>query len=203
MIKAQKINLEKILFLMVMAAGILGFVYFEESLILKILVICIALFSLFLAMMAKKNEYLTSHLELATLLTLFLGSLTFYNLLYNLGLPLWLIMLGISFLNLVLFYFFTTWNRTKNFLDFGSNNFWLFCTLMGLTGIEVFLGLYFWPVTPEIKGLIMVVIFYFIANLVYLYINNVLNLKRIISFLILCLIVLGTILLTTYIKIPK
>lgn len=194
-------TLDKILFLSILIGSIWGYWYFEESIILRILTIFIALFGLGLGYLRKNNNYSSSKLELAALLTLYLGSFTLYNLLYNINLPLYLIMLLILILVSALFYCLINIDKLNQELE--KDIFWLFIILLALTALEIFLSLYFWPIGPEIKSLVIVVVFYLIINLIYLYIHNMLRLKRIIGFVLVSLLILGIVLLTTWLRMPR
>lgn len=194
-------TLDKILFLSILIGSIWGYWYFEESIILRILTIFIALFGLGLGYLRKNNNYSSSKLELAALLTLYLGSFTLYNLLYNINLPLYLIMLLLLILVSALFYCLINIDKLNQELE--KDIFWLFIILLALTALEIFLSLYFWPIGPEIKSLVIVVVFYLIINLIYLYIHNMLRLKRIIGFVLVSLLILGIVLLTTWLRMPR
>jgi hypothetical protein len=192
---------EKILFLIVLILTISCFWYFESAIIIKIFVIAIALIGIALGYRPKKNISTSSKFELLSLLILFLGSLASYYAIYNIGLPMYVIMPIVLALVAGLFYLLVTIDEMVPML--GPDNFYLYIVLMGLITLEFFLSLYFWPITPEVKSLIIVVIFYLITNLVYLYINSMLRLKRIAGYVVVSLLIIGTILLITWLKMPR
>jgi hypothetical protein len=73
--------------------------------------------------------------------------------------------------------------------------FHLLIILVGLIVVEIFLALSFWPIDPQAKSLIIVVIFYLFTSLIYLYIHSVLKLKRVIGYLASSLLIIGLIIL--------
>lgn len=145
-----------------------------------------------------KSNYSTNKSELGIILSIFLGILSLYNLLYNLNVPLFLAITAVFILSAFLCHIFITWEiDEKNEL---KDTFLFFAVLNALIILEIFLSLYFWPVSPEIKSLIIAVIFYLASNLIYLYIHNVLHLKRTVGFISVSFILVGIILLTVWYK---
>jgi hypothetical protein len=193
---------EKILLITVLFLTVAGFWYFEESLFLKILSIVFALGGMWLVF-RKTNETskLTSQRELLVLFILYLGFLSFYNLLYGMNLPLYVILLGILILTAVVFYSLFGLDDFKNLL--GKEVFHVLVALLGIVVLELFLSLYFWPVAPETKSLVIVVILYLIMSLVYLHIHSMLRLKRVAGYLVVSFLILGAILLITWLEFGK
>ena len=193
---------EKFLLVALLGGAIWGFWYFEESLILKILILGLGIFGLILAFSSKDNKLqFSSRRELLMLLILYLGLFTLYNLLYGQNIPLYLIMIAILALVAILLYSLLSLDQMDKIM--GRSIFQVFIFLMGLAILEVFLSLYFWPIEPELKSLIVVVIFYLIISLIYLYVHSMLRFKRIAGYLIVCFIILALILLVTWFRLPR
>jgi len=184
---------EKFLLLAILFGTIWGFWFFEESLILRIIILIFAFVGVILAFTKEKKEpQLFSRRELLMLLILYLGLLTLYNLLYGLNIPLYLIMIAILALVSVLLFSLLSLDKIDTLM--GKAIFQVFIVLMGLIILEVFLTLYFWPIDPESKSLIIVVVFYMIISLIYLYVHSMLRLRRIAGYLIASFLVLGILL---------
>lgn len=180
---------EKILLFVLLASSIVGFWYFESSLILRIAVIVLGVISLILAFFnVPEKPQLSSRRELLILLILYLGLFSIYNLLYGLSIPLFIVMLAILLLVCSLFFGLIMIDRVNTLISKPLFN--LFIILMGLVILEIFLSLSYWPVDPRFKSLIIVVIFYLITNLIYLHVHSMLKLKRIIGYLIVCVVIL-------------
>lgn len=169
--------------LIALILGVVGFFYFETSILLRILVIILGLIGL----LTVRN---TS--EILVLLTLYLGLYDLYNIRYGLALPLSVIILVVFGLTLLCFSLWYHFQKHPPYLD--KNILLLYLVIIGLVVMELFLTMSFWPVDPKIKGLVIVVIFYIISRVFYLYINNVLNLKKTIIFVFVCLLILGVVL---------
>ena len=193
---------EKILLITVLIVSVWGFWYFEESLFLRILSIVFALGGVWLVFRkSAETSKLTSQRELLVLFILYLGFLSFYNLLYGMNLPIYVILSGISILTVVTFYSLFGLDDFKNLL--GKEVFHVLIALLTIVVLELFLSLYFWPVAPETKSLILVVILYLIMSLVYLHIHSMLRLKRVAGYLVVSLLILGAILLITWLEFGK
>jgi hypothetical protein len=193
---------EKILLITVLIVSVWGFWYFEESLFLRILSIVFALGGVWLVFRkSAETSKLTSQRELLVLFILYLGFLSFYNLLYGMNLPIYVILSGISILTVVTFYSLFGLDDFKNLL--GKEVFHVLIALLAIVVLELFLSLYFWPVAPETKSLILVVILYLIMSLVYLHIHSMLRLKRVAGYLVVSFLILGAILLITWLEFGK
>jgi len=169
----------KLIFILSLVVVILGFFYFEFSLILRILVILLGLFGLG---MYKRDP------EILILIILYLGLYDCYNIRYGLALPLVIILLAVLGLSSFLFYMFAWSNQIIQ--NLAKERFFLYLVTAGLVILEIFLAMSFWPVDPKIKSLVIVVVFYLISKIFYLYAHNMLNLKRTIGFIMAGIIVL-------------
>jgi hypothetical protein len=198
----RKINLSvaKIIFLLISLGVIGGFWFFEESNLLKIIVIPVTVFAVIISMLNKKADYAFKRSELAAYLIVFLGFLILFNLLYSINLPVAFIMM-LAFLLTFISFVFILFDNQNSFFE--KENFYLFAIISGIVSLEIFLTLFFWPVAPEIKSLIMITSFYLTSNIIYLYANSVLHLKKAIGFVIISFVIVTIILLTTWLKLPR
>lgn len=193
---------ERFLLIALLGGAVWGFWYFEESLTLRILILGLSIFGLALAFTTKDNKLqFSSRRELLMLLILYLGLFSLYNLLYSQNIPLYLIMIAVLALVAILLYSLLSLDEINKIM--GLSIFQVFIFLMGLVILEVFLTLYFWPIGPEVKSLIIVVVFYLIISLIYLYVHSMLRLKRIAGYLIVSLLILTIILLITWFRLSK
>lgn len=190
MTKSPWLIWSKVTIVMILAATLIGFWYFENSLILKILVVILTVTGLLVALIQKTQKPpLRSPREFIILLILYLGLFTLYNLLYGLSIPLYLVMIAILVLVAGLFAGLLVLDRLGTIIS--PPLFWVFILMVGLVVLETFLSLSFWPIDPKVKGLIIVVIFYLMTNLIYLYAHSVLKLKRTIGILIVSVAILS------------
>lgn len=202
MANVKLITFEKILFLSVLALSILGFWYFEESILLKVLIIMLALGGLFVALKNKKDKIShASNFEFLSLLILYLGIYVIYNILYSINLPLYAAMVVVLILVTALFFSMLSLDQVDTILP--KEVFRGLILLLGLVVLELFLGLYFWPIEPEAKSLILVVVFYLITSIIYLYIHSMLRLNKIRGYLIVSILILAIILLVIWLRLPK
>lgn len=173
----------QILSVCVLVLVICGFFYFETSTVLRALVIILGLLGL---------VAIRSTNEILVLLIFYLGLYDLYNIRYGLAIPLFLIILivfGLTLFSFSLWAHFQKLSQEQN-----KDIFWLYLVTTGLIAMEIFLTMSFWPVEPKIKSLVIVVVFYIISRVFYLYINNVLNLKKTITFILISLLILGAVL---------
>ena len=187
----------KIITGLLLVVSLIGFFYFETSVISRFLVIVFSLSS-FGWMLLQKNEKppLASKREVLVLLVLYLGFFSIYNLLYGLGIPLYFVMLAVWMLCSAMFYILLALDDINTLLSHPL--FWVFISLVGLVTLEVFLSLSFWPVDPKVKSLILVVIYYIITKIIYLYTHNVLNFKKILGFLVVSVLIIGLMMLSLW-----
>ncbi|MFA6492673.1 MAG: hypothetical protein WCV58_00835 [Patescibacteria group bacterium] len=130
--------------------------------------------------------------EILVLVILYLGLYDLYNIRYGLAVPLSLILLAVFGLTLITF---TLWLHFRKIIkDLNKDLLWLYLVTIGLIVMEIFLTMSFWPVDPKIKSLVIVIIFYIICRTFYLYVNNVLNSKKVIVFILISLFILGAVL---------
>lgn len=197
MIKDQSNLAIKFITGVLLVVSIIGFFYFEVSVILRSAVIIFALAS-FAWMLLQKNEKppLASKREILVLLVLYLGFFSIYNLLYGLGIPLYFVMLAVWLFVSAMFYSLLALDEIDTLLTHPL--FWVFTSLVGLVILEVFLSLSFWPIDPKVKSLILVVIYYLITKIIYLYTHNVLNFKKILGFLIISVLIIGLMILSIW-----
>jgi hypothetical protein len=199
--KNRLLVLEKFILLILLLGFIIGFWFFELALTLRILVIFLAIFGASSAFFVKTSKTLQSPREFLILLILYLGILNLYNLLYGLGLPTPVAMLAILLLSSILTYCLVSLDDLQSLISRPVIN--LFIALTGLINLEIFLTLSFWPIDPQAKSLIIVIFFYLIISLFYLYAHNVLRLKRIMGFLIASIVLLGLLVLVTWLGFLK
>jgi len=183
-------TLEKILLTVIVALTIVGFWYFEPSLFLRWVVVLVIIFGLLGAFFSKKEISVPmSRREPLVLFSLYLGIYVFYNLLYGLAIPLYIVMLLILIFAWALIFILLSLDQINELVK--KEIFQFYIVLMGLAVLEIFLALSFWPIDPKIKSLIIVLVFYLINSFVYLYVHNVLKLKRIIGYLVVSMLILG------------
>lgn len=193
---------EKALFIIVLGFCLWGFWYFEESFLLRVLALILVLASSYLVIKKSPTEIvLPNKLELGALTILYLGTYTMYNFLYGINLPLYIVMLVVLILVMALCYSLLTLDQFDTVL--GKEIFRTFVVLMGVVTLEIFLCLYFWPIGPEIKSLIIVVVFYLMMSLIYLYIHGMLRLKRIVGYLVVCFLILGILLVNIWLQLAR
>lgn len=187
---------EKLFFIGVLIGTLLSFWYFESSVFIKILALILAAAGIFLAAKKKSPQY-----ELASLLTVYFGAFTFYNLIYVVNFPIYMVMILILILLMTVAFTALTMDGINELM--GREVFLSLIFLLGLISVEVFLSLYFWPINLEIKSLVLVVIFYQTTSLIYLYVRSMLRLNRVVGFLIVNLLILATVFWTLWPKLPK
>lgn len=176
-------NLWRFLSFFALVLVIFGFFSFENSIFLQILIIILALIGLLTWQ---------SISEILVLLILYLGLYDLYNIRYLLAMPLFVVMLAVFGLTLFVFLLWVRFRSLAENLD--KNLLWLYGLTTGLISMEIFLAMSFWPVDPKIKSFTIVVIFYVIARLFYLYINSMLNSKKIAIFILMSLLILAAVL---------
>lgn len=170
--------------ILMLVLAIAGVFYFEVSSIFRILVILLGLLSL---------TFLSSLSEMIILVTLYFGLFDLYNIRYGLAVPLSIIMLFV--LGLALFLFYAQLNISARQKNLNQNVLWLYLITAGLIVLELFLTMSFWPVDPKTKSFVIVIVFYLILRIFYLYIDNVLNFRRIAVFVLINFLILGIILI--------
>ncbi len=187
----------KVILIAILAATLVGFWYFENSLLFKISVVILAASGLLVACLKKIDRPpLKSPHEFIILLALYLGIFTLYNLLYGLSIPLYLVMIAILGLVSGLFFGLLILDRLDTIIN--PPLFWVFIILVGLVILEIFLSLSFWPIDPKVKSLMIVVIFYLLMNLIYLFSHNMLKLKRILGIMIVSILILSLMILSIW-----
>lgn len=196
----KKFILEKIIYLIVLLGVVFGFLYFEENLWLKILAVFLVVIGLLLTLKHQENAP-NSRFELLNLTLLYLGFFSIYNLLHGINLPIYAAML--IFLIFIFILFGSTLIIDEIDKLLGRNLFLSFVLTTGLVLTELFLSLYFWPIDPGLKSLILVVSYYQISSLVYLYSRSVLRLGKIGGHLLINLLILAAIFLTVWLGLPK
>ncbi len=197
MINDQWLLRGKIVLGLLLAATTYGFFYFENSLLMQIIVLIFGLSSFLWAILYKDDAPpLNSRREILILFILYLGVYTLYNMLYGLGMPLYLIMIAVWLLVSLLFLALLILDRIDTLLNHPL--FYVFVSLSGLISLEVFLSLSFWPIDPKVKSLILVVVFYLMTNLIYLHTHNMLRFKKIIGLIIASFLIIGLLILSIW-----
>lgn len=188
---------EKILFSLFIGLTILGFWYFEENIYLIILTGILGIVSLYL-IFKKEDEkpHFASRFQFPALLVLYFGFFDLYNFLYSINLPLYMVMIIILLLVSGLFFVVVTIDQASGKID--KEVLPVYVTTIGLVILQVFLSLYFWPIAPEVKSFIIIIIFYLILSLVYLHIHNMLRLGKVVGFLIASFVVLTIVLVLSW-----
>lgn len=188
---------EKILFSLLVGLVISGFWYFEENIILKILALFLGLISLYLIFKKEEEKpHFASRLQFPALLVLYYGFFDLYNFLYSVNLPLYMVMIIILLLVSGLFFVVVTIDKASGLIS--RDVLPVFVVAIGLVILEIFLTLYFWPIAPEVKSFIIIIIFYLILALIYLHIHNMLRLKRILGYLVASFVVLAIVLVLSW-----
>lgn len=188
---------EKILFSLLVGLVISGFWYFEENIFLKILALFLGLISLYLIFKKEEEKpHFASRLQFPALLVLYYGFFDLYNFLYSVNLPLYMVMIIILLLVSGLFFVVVTIDKASGLIP--RDVLPVFVVAIGLVILEVFLTLYFWPIAPEVKSFIIIIIFYLILALIYLHIHNMLRLKRILGYLVASFVVLAIVLVLSW-----
>lgn len=183
MIKLLSRNFWNFFSIIVLALVVLGFFYFETSTLLRIFVVTLGFISL---ISVRKNP------EIFALFNLYLLFYDLYNVRYGLAFPLSIIILIVFGFTLAIFAFLVHFYKISKNLD--KNLLWLYLAIAGLSVMEIFLAMSFWPVDPKIKSFVIVIIFYVIFRIFYLYANNVLNSKKVIVFMLISFFILAVVL---------
>lgn len=181
----------KLALAVMLAGSVYGFFYFEGSALLRALIIFISLFGLTKIFLQPRLDKpaTTSRGEVLVLLILYLGFFALYNMLYGLGIPLYVVMVAVWLIVATLFTGVMMVDRFD--LALTQPNFWFLVSLVGLSTLELFLSLTFWPIDPSLKSLFLVVFFYLGTNVIYLHIHNVLRFKKMLGYSIISLIILS------------
>jgi len=192
--KILSVKFLKVILIVLLVLAIAGFFYFENSLILRIIVVILGCISLW---------QINSFDGIALLLVLYLSFYDLYNIHYWRGIPIALIIIGVFLITMLLFYaetsFFyaeTSFSKAKEIIE--KDIFKVYLLVIGLSIVEVFLAMDLWPVDPRTKSLILAVIFYLISKIIYLYANSMLSLRRIIGFVAISLLILGVIVILSF-----
>ena len=178
----SSLNFLKIIAVLILGSEIFGFFYFENSIILLMLVILLGLVGLW---QLRRNP------EILAMLMLYLGLDDFYNVRYGLAVPMATILIAVFFLALFLTYLLMRIYKYEEILEKSTSSTYLLTS--GLVVLEIFLAMSLWPVDPKTKSLVIVIVFYLMNKLIYLNINRVLNLKRASGFIIVSIIILASV----------
>lgn len=167
----------KLILVVIMLIALLGFFYFENSLILRILSLLLAVISL----------WQINKIELAVLFTLYLSFNDLYNVHYWRAISIATIMIFVFLISLVAFY---AWARIeKQDEALAKEKFTLYHAVTGLSVVEIFLCMDLWPVDPRVKSLLIVIVFFLFFRIIYLSGQNMLSLKRISGYLIITFLI--------------
>lgn len=185
--KILSVKFLKVILIVLLALTIAGFFYFENSLILRIIVVILGCISLW---------QINSFDEIALLLVLYLSFYDLYNIHYWRGIPIALIIIGVFLITMLLFYAQTSFSKAKEII--AKDIFKVYSLVIGLAIVELFLAMDLWPVDPRTKSLILAVIFYLISKIIYLYANSMLSLKRMMGFVVVSLLIFGVIVILSF-----
>lgn len=186
-IQISSANFLKVSLVALLALAIAGFFYFENSLILRMLVVVLGLISLW---------QINSIDEIILLLTLYLSFYDLYNIHYWRGIPIAIIILAVLLITILLFYAQTTFSKAKEIIE--KDIFKVYSLVIGLSIIELFLAMDLWPVDPRTKSLVLAIIFFLISKTIYLYANSMLSFKRMVGFIVVSVLILGIIVILSF-----
>jgi len=194
-------HLENLIFIFALAGVLIGFFYTEESLMLKIFAVVLAVVALGIAFRGGKSKTVSSKYELLSLLIMYLGVFAAFNFLYTVNLPLYAAMVLIFILTILVTLSMFSLDGVKTLI--AKEIYHGLIVLLGLVILEAFLALYFLSIDPVLKSLFIIVVYYFLINFVYLYMNSMLRLKKVIGFVIISLIILAAIVIDTWFSLPR
>ncbi len=188
MIRVFSSNLSfKIYLVILLVLSTFGFFYFENSFILRIIICTLGLISIW---------QINSLIELIILFTFYLSLNDLYNIHYWRGLPIAVIMIAVFLISIFLFY---TRGRLEKLAENVKENIYkVYLAVIGLSQVELFLAMGFWPVDPRTKSLVIVISFYLFSKVVYLSSNNMLSLKRIAGYGIITIVILAAIIILSF-----
>ncbi|AKM82506.1 TPA: hypothetical protein DD449_01860 [Candidatus Berkelbacteria bacterium] len=188
---------EKIIYLIVLLGSFSSFLFFEENVTLKILAIILVLIGVLLTFKERPSGT-SSRFELINLTILYLGFFSIYNLLYGVNLPLYIAMILVIVLIGLVFYPSLVIDEIGKSLSKEIIN--VYVVLTGFAIIELFLSLYFWPIDPGVKSLVLVVAYYQISSLVYFSSRSMLRLNKIGGYLLVNFLILVIVFVTVWLK---
>jgi len=177
----------KVILIVLLALAIAGFFYFENSIILRIIVVILGCVSLW---------QINSFDEIALLLVLYLSFYDLYNIHYWRGIPIALIIIGVFLIVMLLFYAQTFFSKAKEIIE--KDIFKVYSLVIGLSIVELFLAMDLWPVDPRTKSLVLAIIFFLISKTIYLYANSMLSFKRMVGFIVVSILILGIIVILSF-----
>lgn len=184
--KLLKSNLNIIILLISFILSWVGFWFFENLLIFKIVLSILGLSIIYFAITLKNWQFLVY-------LTLYLNIYDLYFLYDNLAMSLWTIMiLAIIFATVINFLFF----NFKSILETVGQKLF-YCSLLTLIDLEIMLAIISWPTGIETKGIMIVITNYFLWGVLENYSSRKLNLKTIAPYIITSSVVIILSIITT------
>jgi hypothetical protein len=188
--RRKRLKMKKMVLPLLILVGVTFFLLFEPTKFLRqvVIILSIAAFWLFFTIYRKipaedlEEKELDGILNLLTFLCTFSAFLDFwviYNVYYAFALSLWVSMLMVLVVSFALFaYLFWATGIYAQFLL-------PFAILLGVTLLEIFLVLSFWPTDPATKSLILVLFFYTLLGLTVTRAKKELNRKKVLEYLVL------------------
>lgn len=170
----------KILIFLTSITVLLILFYFDSSVILRGLSIGLIIIGL---ISINRNP------EIIVLSLIYFVSYDLYNLRYGLAMPLAIEMVIIWILTIFLGYFYL--RQLKSLIFPNRNYLFSYMLVWSLVILEIFLIMSFWPVDPRIKAFMIAIPFFLIGKTFYLNMHSMLSLKRMTSFLIISIIIMG------------
>ena len=162
--------------------SLVGYFYFEASLILRFAVVALGLISLW---------QISSTPEIAVLTVLYLFLYDLYNIHYGIGIPTSVMMVAVFAISYCLFFVHGVLIKFKEGVE--QKLFDIFNVVTSLVLLELFLTMGFWPVDPRTKSFVIVVTYYLISRIIYLFAKNMLSLRRALGYMVVSFIVLSLI----------
>lgn len=171
--KLRKVNLNIIILLILFLLCWMGFWFFEDLFIFKIILSILGLSFIYFAVTLKNWQFLVY-------LALYLNIYNLYFIYENLGWYLSLVMiLAIISMAMINWLFF----NFKSILETLEQKLF-YCSLLTLIDLEIFLTMISWPTSMKTKGIILIAINYFLWGVLENYQRKRLSIKTIAPYII-------------------
>ena len=180
------LNINNVLLLAFYVLVLLGFLSFETSLILKILMIFLAALALFVFIKYAESQFVA-------ILIYYLLSYDCSILYFSFRFPLWAIMILIAIFSSAGLYLSV--NADK--IDIDGKVLKMYAVLFSLVTLEIFLSLVPWPTDPKTKSAIIATLFYLFYGFMVLQSKNELNIRRISPYLIISSLIMTCVIVTS------
>lgn len=201
LIRRKNLKMKKIILPFLLFLGIVFFLMFEVSGILRQSIIIVGVFSFILFFIIyrkiplekpkdRKNTPVYNILFFLLNLTAFLNFWIVFNIYFNFSLPLWGSMILALVVAVALFYYLF-W-ACGIFSDYLLS----FLVLIGLVILEIFVTLSYWPVDFITKSMILTLVFYVFSGLCIIRAKKELTKKVIAEYLVLFIIIFSVIIFT-------